>query len=55
MQLKCYKIPVREMSCASAWDDVFLFAVRFVSGAITVSEEGVVQRRLQIKLLLMKV
>lgn len=46
MQLECCKILVREVSCASAWDDVFLFAVRFVSDAITVSEEGVVQTRL---------
>lgn len=46
MQLHCCKILVREMSRASVWDDVFLFAVRFVSDAITVSKEGVTQRRL---------
>jgi len=34
------------MSRASAWDDAFLFAVRFVSDAITVLEEGVMRRRL---------
>lgn len=33
------------MSRASAWDDVFLFAVRFVSDTIAVGEEGVVRGR----------
>lgn len=46
MQLNCCKILVGDASRASAWDNVFLFTVRFLSDAISVSEGGVMQRRL---------